>query len=116
LLGFEQPDVIIQKPLHSTHVTIWCAVSAHGILGPYFIEDEEGDALTVTQERYRDMVFGLFLQDLRRFCCARGLHMNRQSFHFSAEYFGAYCIFFSFNFKVVGLPACSGFKRMHHHS
>jgi hypothetical protein len=43
-----RPDVMVQTPLHSTRVTIWCAVSAHGILGPYFIEDEEGNALTVT--------------------------------------------------------------------
>jgi hypothetical protein len=77
-LDFERPDVIVQKPLHSTRVTIWCAVSAHGILGPYFIEDEEGNALSVTQESYRDMVIGPFLQDLRRFCRARDLHMNRQ--------------------------------------
>jgi hypothetical protein len=76
-LGFERPDVIIQKPLHSTRVTIWCAISAHGILGPYFNEDQEGNALTVTQERYRDMVIEPFLQNLRRFCHARGLHMNR---------------------------------------
>jgi hypothetical protein len=48
------------------------------ILGPYFIEDEEGSALTITQQRYRDMVIGPVLQDLRRFCHARGLHMNRQ--------------------------------------
>ncbi|PNF16159.1 hypothetical protein B7P43_G01121 [Cryptotermes secundus] len=55
-LGFERPDVTVQKPLHSTRVTLWCAVSAHGILGPYFIEDEEGNALTATQERYRSWV------------------------------------------------------------
>ena len=96
-LGFERPYVTVQKPLHSTRVTIWCAVSAHGILGPYFIEDEEGNALTVTQERYRDMVIGPFLQDLRRFCRARGLHMNRQWYQqdvFSFQYciFGAYCM------------------------
>ena len=42
------------------------------------IEDEEGNALTVTQERYKDMVIRPFLQELRRFCCARVLHMNRQ--------------------------------------
>ncbi|PNF30361.1 hypothetical protein B7P43_G13409 [Cryptotermes secundus] len=94
-LGFEWPNVIVQKPLHSTRVTIWCTVSAHGILGPYFIEDEEGNALTVTQACYRDMVIRPFLQDLRRFCHARGLHMDRQWYqqdHFSTAIFGAYCI------------------------
>ena len=38
-LGFERPDDIIQKPLHSAWVTIWCAVSGYGTLGPYFVED-----------------------------------------------------------------------------
>jgi hypothetical protein len=55
-LGFQRPDVVVQEPLRSGHVTIGCAVSAHGILGPCFIEDEEDNAVTVTQERYRDMV------------------------------------------------------------
>ena len=39
-LGFERPDVVVQKPVHSARITIWCAVSGHGILGPYFIEDD----------------------------------------------------------------------------
>lgn len=77
-LGFERPNVIVQKPLHSARVTIWCAISAHGLLGPYFIEDKEGNALTVTQERYRGLVIEPFLQDLKRFCRARNIQMNRQ--------------------------------------
>ena len=28
-LGFERPDVVVQKPLHSARVTIWCALSGH---------------------------------------------------------------------------------------
>ncbi|KFM67117.1 hypothetical protein X975_14948, partial [Stegodyphus mimosarum] len=31
-LGFEQPDDIVQKPLYSGRVMIWCAISAHGLL------------------------------------------------------------------------------------
>ena len=51
-LGFERPDVVVQKPLHSARVTIWCAVSGHGILGPYFVEDDAQNLITVNQERY----------------------------------------------------------------
>ncbi|KAF2895101.1 hypothetical protein ILUMI_11072 [Ignelater luminosus] len=40
-LGFERPDVIVEKPLHSERVTIWCVVSGHGIIGFYFVEDED---------------------------------------------------------------------------
>lgn len=79
-LGFDKPDVIIQKPLHSARVTIWCAVSAHGVIGPYFIEDDDGTPLTVTQERYRNIVVTPFVQDLRRFCRARDLRMEKQWF------------------------------------
>lgn len=79
-LGFERPDTIVQKPLHSVRVTIWCAVSGNGVLGPYFIENDDGAPLTVNQERYRNMVIRPFIQDLRRFCRARNMQMNRQWF------------------------------------
>ena len=52
-LGFKWPDVVVQKPLHTVWVTIWCALSGHGILGPYFIEDDAQNQLTINQERYR---------------------------------------------------------------
>ena len=53
-LGFERPDVIIQKQLHSECVTIWCAVSGNCVLGPYFVDDDDGIPLIVIQERYRN--------------------------------------------------------------
>ena len=74
-LGFERPDV--QKPLHSARVTIWCAVSGHGILGPYFVEDDAQNPLTVNQERYREII-APFVRDLKRFCRARNLPLRRQ--------------------------------------
>ena len=40
-LGFERPDVIVQKPIHSEHMMVWCAVSGNGALDPYFIEDDD---------------------------------------------------------------------------
>ena len=46
-LGFGRPDVVVKKPLHSARVTIWCAVSGRGILGPYFVEDDAQNPLTV---------------------------------------------------------------------
>ncbi|VEN45738.1 unnamed protein product, partial [Callosobruchus maculatus] len=38
-----------QVPLHSEKVTVWCALWSGGIIGPYFFENEEGVALTVTE-------------------------------------------------------------------
>ena len=49
-LGLKRPNVVVQKPLHSARVTIWCTVSGHGILGPYFVEDDAQNPLTVNQE------------------------------------------------------------------
>jgi len=40
------------KPLHSSKVTVWCAISPFGIIGPYFFEDEREKAVTVTGPHY----------------------------------------------------------------
>ena len=66
-LGFEWPDVVVQKPLHSVQVTIWCIVSGHGILGPYFVEDDTQNPLTVNQECYREIIIAPFVWDLKSF-------------------------------------------------
>ena len=52
-----KPDLVNQRPLHSAKCTAWCAISATGIIGPYWFEDEEtSNTVTVSQERYREMV------------------------------------------------------------
>jgi len=33
------PRALHKKPLHSQKVTVWCAMSALGIIGPYFFEN-----------------------------------------------------------------------------
>lgn len=49
------PKELHQKPLHSPKVTVWCAVSRLGIIGPYFYE-ENGVTVTVNSARYCDML------------------------------------------------------------
>jgi hypothetical protein len=39
---------------------VWCGIASFGVLGPYFFEDNEGTAVTVTSKRYVEM--------LRNFC------------------------------------------------
>ena len=52
-----KPDSVNQRPLHSAKCTAWCAMSASGIIGPFWFEDEEsGNTVTVNQERYREMI------------------------------------------------------------
>ena len=77
-LGFECLDDVIQKPLHSAWVTIWCAVSRHRILGPYFVEDDAQNPLTINQEHYREIIIAPFVQDLKSFCHARNLPLRQQ--------------------------------------
>ena len=74
-LGFEQPDAV-QKPLRSVRVTIWCAVSGHGILGPYFFKVDARNPLTVNQERYREIIIATFVRYLKRSCRARNLELQ----------------------------------------
>lgn len=50
------PQEIHEKPLHSLKVTVWCAISSFAIIGPYFFEDERERAVTVTGERYVQML------------------------------------------------------------
>ena len=50
--GTEPPEEVLQRPLHSIKCTAWVAISKHGIIGPYWFEDENERAQTVNTERY----------------------------------------------------------------
>lgn len=52
----EQPSLKHQKPLHCQKVTVWAAISAKGLIGPYFFENSRGQALTVNTDRYVAML------------------------------------------------------------
>ena len=55
--GIKMPaDFITQKPLHSSKVTAWCALSYRGIIGPFWFADEDENAVTTNQENYRRVV------------------------------------------------------------
>jgi hypothetical protein len=41
-----------QKPLHSAKFRVWRAISSFGIIGPYFFEDNNETATTVSSARY----------------------------------------------------------------
>ncbi|XP_050342348.1 uncharacterized protein LOC126768367 [Nymphalis io] len=59
-----------QKPLHSPKVTVWAALSASGIIGPYFYEDQRSRPVTVNTQRYIAMLQNFFapaLQDYSGF-------------------------------------------------
>jgi len=50
------PHELHQRPTYDPKVTVCCAVWSRGVTGPYFFEDEDGKAITVTLQRYKEMI------------------------------------------------------------
>ncbi|GFW50031.1 uncharacterized protein TNCV_2316131 [Trichonephila clavipes] len=44
--------------------TVWCALLAGGIIGPYFFKNDEGHNVTVNGDRYRAMITNFFIPEL----------------------------------------------------
>ena len=49
-----------------SQVVLWCAISAQGIIGPYFFEGDDGVSVTVNAELYNHMLETFFVPELRR--------------------------------------------------
>ena len=79
-LDWERHEECAQRPLHSQKVTVWCAVSSHGILGPYFLEDANGNPSTVTSMVYRDQVIDRLVGGLQLFCELSNIRYDTQWF------------------------------------
>ncbi|GFY34220.1 putative transposable element [Trichonephila clavipes] len=45
------PQVYVETPLHPEKLTVWCALWAGGIIGPYFFKSDEGHNVTVNGDR-----------------------------------------------------------------
>ena len=52
-MGTENLHAYIEKPTHPKRVTAWCGFWSRGIIGPFFFENEQGEAVTVNFDRYR---------------------------------------------------------------
>ena len=48
-----KPETAQEKPLHSSKVTAWCALSSQGVIGPLWFQDSNKKTATVNQERYQ---------------------------------------------------------------
>ncbi|GFT79824.1 uncharacterized protein TNCV_4597521 [Trichonephila clavipes] len=57
------PQVYVETPLHPEKLTVWCALWAGGIIGPYF-KNDEGHNVTVNRDRYRAMITNFFISEL----------------------------------------------------
>ncbi|GFS60107.1 mariner Mos1 transposase [Trichonephila clavipes] len=58
------PQVYIETPLHPEKLTVWWALWAGGIIGPYFFKNDEGHNVTVNGDRYRAMITNFFIPEL----------------------------------------------------
>ncbi|GFU78024.1 uncharacterized protein TNCV_4855021 [Trichonephila clavipes] len=58
------PDVYVETPLHPEKLTVWCALWAGGIIGPYFFKNDEGHNVTVNGDRSRAMITNFFIPEL----------------------------------------------------
>ncbi|GFV05980.1 hypothetical protein TNCV_3142711 [Trichonephila clavipes] len=58
------PQVYVVTPLHPEKLTVWCALWAGGIIGPYFFKNDEGHNVTVNGDRYRAMITNFFIPEL----------------------------------------------------
>jgi hypothetical protein len=65
----ENPCVIHEKVHHASRITVWVAISSHGLLGPIFFEE------TVNRECYLSMLYDTFVPHL-----ATGLLLQTQWF------------------------------------
>ncbi|GFX29962.1 transposable element Tc3 transposase [Trichonephila clavipes] len=59
------PQVYVETPLHPEKLTVWCALWASGIIGPYFFKNDEGHNVTVNGDRYRAMITNFFIPELK---------------------------------------------------
>ncbi|GFT96332.1 uncharacterized protein TNCV_2081871 [Trichonephila clavipes] len=58
------PQVYVETPLHPEKLTVWSALWAGGIIGPYFFKIDEGHNVTVNRDRYRAMFTNFFIPEL----------------------------------------------------
>ena len=51
--GTENPHAYFEKPTHPKRVTVWCRFWPSGIIRPFFFENEQGEAVTVSGDPYQ---------------------------------------------------------------
>ena len=60
------PLAYSEKPTHPKQITVWRGFWFRGIIGPFFFENEQGEAVTLNGDRYRAMLNEFCLQKLKR--------------------------------------------------
>ncbi|XP_076254287.1 uncharacterized protein LOC143192681 [Rhynchophorus ferrugineus] len=66
-VGFRETQnlqLIYETSLHSLKTTLWCGIDAGNIIAPYFFENDQGVAVTVTAERYQDIIQNFLVTEI----------------------------------------------------
>ena len=58
--GTKNPHAYIENWTHPKRVTVWCGFWTRHIIGLFFFENEQGEAVTVNGDRYRAMLNEFF--------------------------------------------------------
>ena len=56
ICGIKNPHAYIEKPTYPKRVAVWCRFWSRGIIGPFFFENEQGEAVAVNGNHYRVML------------------------------------------------------------
>ncbi|XP_055308971.1 uncharacterized protein LOC129572881 [Sitodiplosis mosellana] len=62
--GSENPRETEEVSAHPARCTVWCGLWAGGIIGPYFFENDDGRAVSINGERYREMLQYFFWSEI----------------------------------------------------
>ena len=54
--GSKPPNEVLKRSQHSLKCTAWAAISKHGIIGPFWFEKAQEQPLTITKERYLEVL------------------------------------------------------------
>ncbi|GFT63691.1 putative DD41D transposase [Trichonephila clavipes] len=60
------PQVYVETPLHLEKLTVWCALWAGGIIGPYFFKNDEGHNVTSLVYADKPQTLGHLEDNIRR--------------------------------------------------
>ena len=61
MFAIEIPMKIMELPSHSARVSIWCGFTENAIVGPFFLENGNGQTAAVNGERYSEMLDEYFI-------------------------------------------------------
>ncbi|GFV26300.1 DUF4817 domain-containing protein [Trichonephila clavipes] len=64
VFGVKLSTSVCRNTVTSRKLTVWCALWAGGIIGPYFFKNDEGHNVIINGDRYTAMIANFFILEL----------------------------------------------------